>query len=70
MAMLPDRSSTPGEEMIPFEIPFVKKNDIEVDFSKYSYKLALVFSSSFYGDRYEGTPGSKLIVDDVEIVTE
>ena len=45
-------------------------NDEVIDFSKHEYKLAVVFSSSFWGDRYEGTPGSELIVDDAKIITE
>ena len=70
VAMLPDRSSTPGDELIPFDIPFVRQSDEPVDFSRNEYKLAIVLSSSFWGDRYEGTPGSQLIVDDVKIITQ
>lgn len=69
-AMLPDRSSTDGEELHAFDIEFKRLNDEEIDFSKHEYKLAVVFSSSFWGDRYEGTPGSELIVDDAKIITE
>lgn len=70
VAMLPDRSSTEGDELIPFDIPFVRQSDEEVDFSRNEYKLAIVLSSSFWGDRYEGTPGSRLVVDEVKIVTQ
>ncbi|MEG1543128.1 MAG: PCMD domain-containing protein [Tannerellaceae bacterium] len=70
LAMMPNRSSTPGNELVPFDIPFLPVNPIEIDFHKYTYKLALIFSSSFWGDRYEGVYGSKLIIDDVEIETE
>ena len=69
-AMLPDRSSTDGEELHAFDIEFKRLNDEVIDFSKHEYKLAVVFSSSFWGDRYEGTPGSELIVDDAKIITE
>lgn len=69
-AMLPDRSSTEGDELQAFDIEFKRLNDEVIDFSKYEYKLAVIFSSSFWGDRYEGTPGSELVVDDVKIITE
>lgn len=72
IAMLPpeNRAGTEGDDFVAFDIPFEYKNNVEVDFEKNKYKLVIVFSSSFYGDRYEGTPGSCLIVDDVEIITE
>ena len=70
MAMLPDKTSTEGDEFVSFDIPFAQVNDIEVDFDKYTYKLAVVLSSSFWGQRYEGTPGSNLTVDNLEIITE
>lgn len=72
IAMLPgpDRAGTAGNDFVAFDIPFEYKSDAVVDFEKNKYKLVIVFSSSFYGDRYEGTPGSRLIVDDVEIITE
>ena len=70
IAMLPDRSSTSGDDLVAFDIPFENTGRQDVDFSKNTYKLALVLSSSFYGDLYEGTPGSTLVVDNVEIVTE
>ncbi|MDL2243673.1 PCMD domain-containing protein [Bacteroidales bacterium OttesenSCG-928-J19] len=41
-----------------------------LDYTVNDYKLALVFSSSRDGDRYEGAIGSTLIVDDVEVVCE
>lgn len=72
MAMMPDeqRAGSEGNDFVEFDIPFVYRSDEEVDFEKNAYKMAVIFSSSFYGDRYEGTPGSRLIVDDVEIITE
>lgn len=72
VAMLPDegRAGTPGDKFVYFDIPFEYKNNEVVDFEKNHYKLAVVLSSSFYGDRYEGVPGSVLVVDDFEIVTE
>ena len=70
VAMLPDRSSTEGDELVPFDIPFVRQSEEEVDFTRNEYKLAIVLSSSYWGDLYEGTPGSQLIVDDVNIITQ
>lgn len=67
-AVLEDCNSTPGEGMVKFDIPFVYEQ--EVDFVNNKYKLAIIFSSSSRGDMYEGVIGSKLIVNDVEIVTE
>lgn len=72
VAMLSDkeRAASAGEGFARFDIPFVYKTTDPVDFEKNQYKLAVIFSSSFYGDRYEGAPGSRLIVDEVEMVTE
>ncbi len=72
IAMLPGnlRAASPGDGLVAFDIPFVYKTDKTVDFEKYDYKLAVIFSSSYYGDRYEGAPGSRLVVDEVEITTE
>lgn len=67
-AILPDCNSTIGDVMVPFEIPFVQEKPI--DFVHNKYKLAIILSSSARGDMYEGTVGSKLIVNDIEIVTQ
>lgn len=64
------RAASQGNGFVEFNIPYVYKPDVEVNFSKNEYKLAVVFSSSFYGDHYEGTFGSHLIVDDVKITIE
>lgn len=64
------RPSTPGTELIPFDIPFIYNPKKEIDFSKHKYKLAIIFSSSYRGDHYEGTPGSKMIVDDIRVMTK
>lgn len=63
----PYRTSTPNGEMMNFDIPFVYKAGVEVDFTKYKYKLAIVFSSSYKGDLYSGTPGSKMRVENVRV---
>ncbi len=61
-------NSTPGNELIPFDLKFVYKEGVVVDFEKNRYKIAVIFSSSYRGDLYEGTPGSKMMVDNVRII--
>ncbi|MDR1937669.1 MAG: PCMD domain-containing protein [Tannerellaceae bacterium] len=72
IAMMPSegRSGTEGDGFATFDIPFVYNTGDRVDFEQNTYKLAIIFSSSFMGDYYEGTPGSRLVVDDIEIKTE
>lgn len=65
-AVLGDSSAK--SEYTEFSIPFVYEGII--DYEKYDYRLAVVFASSKEGDFYRGAVGSKLIVDDVEIVCE
>lgn len=50
-----------------FNIPFEYIE--EIDYSQNDYKLAIVFSSSSRGAFYEGAPGSRLLIDEVEVVT-
>jgi hypothetical protein len=71
-AMIPSegRAGTPGNDFVSFDIPFVYDRNHTVDFGSNTYMLALVFSSSFMGDYYEGTPGSRLVIDDIAIITE
>lgn len=57
------------DEWKTFDIPFVfrpGKGKETVDADKV-YCLAVVFTSSLYGDRFEGAPGSTLCVDEVEL---
>ena len=59
--------------MVSFDIPFEYQNGYtseKIDFETNKYKLAVVFSSSFYGDHYEGSVGSRLVVDEVNIINE
>ena len=52
-------------------IPFVhKQNFDEVKQMRGEYYFTIVFSSSEYGDLFEGAVGSTLYVDDVELVLE
>lgn len=72
IAMLSDRSSTEGDGFHKFDIEFdysYSKGEA-IDFEKNDYKLAIIFSSSMEGDHYEGTPGSTLVVDNVELEIE
>lgn len=66
----PFRDSTPGNGLVAFDIPFIYKEGVTVDFQKNKYKIAIIFSSSSKGDSYEGTPGSKMIVDNVRVTTK
>lgn len=67
-AVLEDKGEK--NEYTRFDIPFVYREDEEVDYNLYDYKLAVVFASSGRGAYYEGAPGSKLTVDDVEVICE
>lgn len=60
--------SSEKSEYTYFSAPFVYSEPL--NYTAYDYKLALVFSSSKDGDRYEGAIGSTLIVDDVEVICE
>lgn len=51
---------------IDFNVSFKYKNNKAFDTTK-KYKLAIVCSSSKDGDTFSGAPGSKLLVDDLEI---
>jgi hypothetical protein len=72
IAMMPPegRGGTQSDDFVSFDLPFVYDEKHTVDFSKNTYKLAVIFSSSFMGDYYEGVPGSRLLIDDIEIKTE
>jgi hypothetical protein len=64
------RSGTPGDDYISFDVPFAYRSNELIDFEKKQYKIAVVFSSSFKGDLFEGVIGSCLKVDNVEIITD
>lgn len=75
IAMMPDDMlyQSKGDGMVSFDIPFEYQNGYtseKIDFETNKYKLAVVFSSSFYGDHYEGSVGSRLVVDEVNIINE
>ena len=71
IASITDRSSTPGSGFQTFDIPFQYKTEINPDdLAAYAYKISVIFSSSKNGAIFEGAVGSKLLIDDVRIVTE
>jgi hypothetical protein len=72
VAMMPPegRAASEGDGFVAFDLPFVYRTGHTTDFGRFDYKLAIIFSSSFMGDYYEGSPGSRLVVDDIEIITE
>ena len=54
-----------------FDLVFNYKSVVnEDDLAAFSYKIAIVFSSSKNGAVFEGAVGSKLYIDDVKIVTQ
>lgn len=70
-AQLEDCTSTPGEEYIPFDIEFVYTQDVDYKLlNDGGYNLIVMFVSSREGSSFDGTVGSELYVDDVEIVCE
>jgi hypothetical protein len=58
--------SDTGGKFKEFELEFEYKS--EPDFKDHRYKLGVTFASSKYGDLYSGKIGSRLIVDEIEIV--
>ena len=68
-AWVPRTTRTPGNDFVYFNVPFKYKSSYQsaADFEGKKYYFTLVFSSSFKGDYYEGTPGSLLLIDDVNI---
>lgn len=56
-------------EWTAFELPFELLPGKAVSSDK-KYKLAIIFSSSKDGDKFQGAPGSTLTIDDVEVVSD
>ena len=72
-----DKYGTPTDEAgnpnkwIEKTLEFVYSKDIdETKLKNYEYSLAIVFSSSYYGAEFQGAEGSKLWIDEVELVCE
>ena len=71
VAELLDCSSTPGDEFVEFDLEFEYLGEIDTDLlTKGGYNLTITFASSKNGDVYDGTYGSELYVDNVEIICE
>ncbi|PSL23838.1 PCMD domain-containing protein [Dyadobacter jiangsuensis] len=71
VAQLANGRSTAGSGFVAFDIPFQYRAEIDpTDLAAYAYKLTVVFSSSKNGAVFEGAVGSKLLVDNVKILTE
>ena len=54
-----------------FEIPFILRDGKSVDPVKLAagkYSIAIVFTSSLHGDVFNGSEGSTLMIDDVEVL--
>jgi len=61
-----DCSATTGDGFHPFELTL--DYDSEPDFQNHRYKLGITFAASKDGDSFSGKIGSKLIVDEIEII--
>jgi hypothetical protein len=71
IASISDRSSTPGNGYRTFDVPFEYRTEIDpADLAGYAYKVSVIFSSSKNGAVFEGAVGSKLLIDDVKVITE
>lgn len=65
------RDAKETEEWTYFNIPFISQPGKVVDKNKLKagkYNISLIFSSSIEGDHFNGAVGSKLLVDEVELV--
>ena len=72
-----DKYGTPTNEQgypneyIFKDLPFTFSKAINPDrLANYEYSIAIVFSSSYYGAEFKGAEGSKLWIDEVELVCE
>ena len=55
----------------PFEAPFLYRQEVDQEtLQNRGYSLAIVFSSSNEGDKFEGAVGSTLLIDDVSIISQ
>ncbi|NDV79380.1 PCMD domain-containing protein [Dysgonomonas sp. 511] len=62
------KDCTDREGYTYFNLSFEYKG--KIDYDEYDYRFAIVFSSSKYGDFYEGAPGSRLYIDEVKVTCE
>ena len=55
----------------PFEAQFLYRQEVDQEtLQNRGYSLAIVFSSSNEGDKFEGAVGSTLLIDDVSIISQ
>ncbi|MBM6992473.1 MAG: PCMD domain-containing protein, partial [Prevotella sp.] len=60
---------TPSQEWTAFSLSFNYKSDIDYELlENQGYSLAIVFSSSSEGDKFEGAIGSQLCIDKVRVL--
>lgn len=71
VARLENGGGTGDNGFVKFVLPFKYSGPVvESDVTNLDYSIAIVMSSSKYGDNFIGAVGSKLIVDDLKIVTK
>lgn len=71
VARIEEKDRIETNDWTEFYIPFVTKPGKMVDKDKLKagkYNLAIVFSSSIEGDRFKGSVGSTLCIDEVELI--
>ncbi|ERJ61111.1 PCMD domain-containing protein [Sphingobacterium paucimobilis] len=71
IAKIKDGSATTGDGFVKFSLPFEYRTKVDMGaVAGLDYNIAIVMSSSKRGDSFIGAVGSKLIVDDLKIVTK
>lgn len=69
VARMADVTATDG--WTQFELDYAYGSDIDTELlGNFGYNLAIVFSSSYEGDKFEGAIGSTLLIDKVRVVCE
>lgn len=69
VARMADVNATDG--WTPFDLEFAYGSEIDTELlSNFGYNLAIVFSSSYEGDKFEGAIGSTLLIDKVRVVCQ
>jgi hypothetical protein len=71
IAKLQNGAATSGVDFTKFSIPFIYSARVDdIAIASLDYNIAIVMSSSKYGDRFIGAVGSKLIIDDLKVITK
>ena len=59
------------QRLATLEAPFLYRQEVDQEtLQNRGYSLAIVFSSSNEGDKFEGAVGSTLLIDDVSIISQ